>query len=305
MDDRETAAVLVDELEGDAAEDLFVAAGADAGRLRLAHRAVAGGARLLGCGAVDHSLVNRAIGLGSARQAVADVQEAVDRWLAEGGGERLWLDLPATIVSAWRPWLDRRGAVSTGVGRHLLAHDGALPPVIRSGIEVARAARDEAAAVSALLARGFGLQGVAAAILRGAVWRPRWHVFVGRVDGRRIAAASLFVSGDRAFLGPSATVPAARRRGAHFTLTAIAIRAALDLGCRTLVTSVPDAGSGDGAPVLRNLERLGFRCFASTRGFAVAAGGVDAVVSLPRHAREARREFAHVAHPRASRRPIA
>ena len=298
MEELRYRTAVVDGLEGEALADLLASAGSDVFGLGLSQQRFApGGFRVVGCRALDHSLLNRILGVGSSGCTTDEAQRVLDAWSVQHRDARLWLDLPEWLLERWQPWLDRRRAIATGVGREILTHDGSLPPLVRTDVEISRATSSDAAAVGLLLARAFGLPASAAMLFRGVVVAPRWHVFVGRVEGRLDAAASLFVSGDRGFLGPCGTALAARRGGAHFALTALAIRAALNLGCRTIATAVPDAGTGDGAAVLRNLERLGLRRVTSTRGFALVASDGCRALSQPRHSRKWRRESAHVAGP--------
>lgn len=276
----------------------------------LTRQALGGGrVRLFASDLIPHSLANRAIGLGTGPGPVEALIEEVERFAAAHARAGLWVDLPALRSSRWDEWLAARAALPTGVGRYVLVHRGELAPIARSGHRVSRIAAHESERVGGLLARGLGLPGEAAAPFGALVAAPGWHVFVAREDDRPVAAATLFVAGDEGLLGPAATEPAARRRGAHLALTATLIRAAADLGCRALFATVPDAGSGDGAPVVRNLACCGFRLMATTAGFvlppAPASAAASAPLRSPRHPREGRRESAHARRAQGDDRPLA
>lgn len=316
MDGDERAPRTADQLEAALMDAWFDAASplglrGEGGETRaFERRSLAGGrVRLYASAAIPHSLANRAVGLGSAAPGqVEELIGAVERFLASRAGAGLWLDLPAIRSPRWDAWLASSAALPTGAGRHVLVHRGELAPIARNSLRISRIAPHEAPRAGALLARGLGLPSEAATPFGSLAFAPGWHVFVARDADRPVAAATLFVRGDEALLGPVATEPAERRRGAHVALLATLIRAAADLGCRALFATVPDAGSGDGTPVLANLARCGFRLLATTAGFAVAAPrsatGAPPLRS-PRHPRERRRESAHVARTEADDRTIA
>jgi GNAT superfamily N-acetyltransferase len=110
-----------------------------------------------------------------------------------------------------------------------------------------------------VLAAGFG-EGEVEARWAESVWatigfgdETPWRHYVGRIDGRPVGCASLFVHppevGGIYFV---CTHPAYRRRGIGAAITLAAMRGASELGCRLAVLGTSDMGR----PVY---ERLGFR----------------------------------------------
>lgn len=84
--------------------------------------------------------------------------------------------------------------------------------------------------------------------------RPGWTQ-VGAYDGDDpVAVGGLHVTPPVAYVGAAATLPAARRRGAHAALLALRLRLAAQQGARRVSVRVEASSASS-----RNLERAGFR----------------------------------------------
>jgi hypothetical protein len=102
--------------------------------------------------------------------------------------------------------------------------------------------------------------GVPAGIAVGStVGQPNWHHYIALDGGRPVAGAALYIRGEHAWCGLTATVESDRGRGAQSALLRRRVTDAAAAGCRwlsgdTLVGPVPAA-----AQSRRNFERAGFR----------------------------------------------
>ena len=98
----------------------------------------------------------------------------------------------------------------------------------------------------------------AVAWMAGIVEHPAWHCLVAYDEAKPVAAAALFASGDRGWLGIAATLESHRGRGAQSALIAARIRLASELRLRVLVTETDAPGDGEPVQSFRNVIRAGF-----------------------------------------------
>jgi GNAT superfamily N-acetyltransferase len=148
------------------------------------------------------------------------------------------------------------GGEEAGMAVDLLAlNEGIAAP---TGLSVARVGCDEELGEwTRTLAAGFG-EGPHEAEWVGAMYASiglgdatPWRHYLGQLDGRAVATASLFLAGGVAGIYFVFTVPDMRRRGIGAAITLAALRDARGLGCRVGVLGA----SRMGEPVYR---RLGF-----------------------------------------------
>ncbi len=83
---------------------------------------------------------------------------------------------------------------------------------------------------------------------------PGFERYVALLDGEPIACGGLYVHGDIGYLCVSATLPAARGRGAQAALIARRWRDAAAAGCRHVISTTPFGGTSQA-----NMERAGMR----------------------------------------------
>ena len=139
-----------------------------------------------------------------------------------------------------------------------LWRDAAPPATVRSrlGFQPLDAAYAEEAAD--VLASAFDFPPPLAGLFAAAIGRPRWRHF-GLFDGPRlVAVAGLFLGGDTAWLGPAATRPSHRGRGAQQELLARRIEAAAQAGARLLTVETAEPTADRPVASYRNVRRLGF-----------------------------------------------
>jgi GNAT superfamily N-acetyltransferase len=167
---------------------------------------------------------------------------------------------PATRPADLRERLLAHGFVDgggeAGMAADLLAlNEDIVPP---TGLSVARVSSNEDLGEwTRTLATGFG-EGPHEAEWVGAMYHrigladaTPWRHYLGQLDGRAVATASLFLAAGVAGIYFVFTVPDVRRRGIGAAITLAALRDARGLGCRVGVLGA----SRMGEPVYR---RLGF-----------------------------------------------
>lgn len=135
-----------------------------------------------------------------------------------------------------------------------------------SGGIIRRAGEDDAPALAAVFARGFGGYEAASEeddlAARVTVAAPSRAVFVAERDGEPVACGAVEIHGTMALLFAGCTVPAARRLGAHRALLAARLAWAAERGCTLAVVQ-----AAEGAPSLGNLRKAGFEPAYERRPF--------------------------------------
>jgi GNAT superfamily N-acetyltransferase len=85
-----------------------------------------------------------------------------------------------------------------------------------------------------------------------------WRCLLAWNGDEPVGAGAMYVSGDTAWLGLAATLPAFRGRGVQSALLSVRVREARDRGVRTLVTETGERRPGLPDGSYRNLLRAGF-----------------------------------------------
>ena len=217
------------------------------------------GASLLGHAGSDVLYLNRVLGLGVAAPANESDLDDIIAAYARTGVRRFFVQLdPSARPESLPSWLTARGFVH--YNRHAkLWRRAENPPTASTDLHVARVEPEAADAFADLTAGAFDWPPFAHIALARLVSRPEWRIY-GAFDGADlVAAAGLYVKGPVGYLGPAATHPDYRGRGAQSSFIAHRIREAEALGCRWLVSETAEDKPDDPAPSFRNLRRSGFR----------------------------------------------
>ena len=89
--------------------------------------------------------------------------------------------------------------------------------------------------------------------------RGGWHFFFACNEGTPVAASAMCIKNGVAYFGPSATLPAYRKKGAQSALIAHRIHCAQKQGCSLLVAETSRHTADHTAPSYLNMTRLGFQ----------------------------------------------
>ena len=108
--------------------------------------------------------------------------------------------------------------------------------------------------------------------LASLVDRPEWHLYMSFFAGDTPAGTgAMFVCSGAAWLDLGSTLPAYRGRGGQGVVLRRRIRDALDLGCRTLLTTTGEEAEGDPQHSYKNIVRAGFRPVYVRENFVLAS----------------------------------
>lgn len=222
-----------------------------------------GSATVVAASGIDAPAFNRVLGLGIGEPASEPLLDDIIDWYRATGGSRLFVKVsPMARPPALFEWLRARGFVHHH--NRIRLFRGAQEPPPRATdlhveeIAVEEIAPEQAETFAATLAQAFGWPPRVQPLLVRLVGQPGWKHYLA-FDGRTlVAAASLYVGGSVGHLGPAATLPAYRRRGAQRALLARRLRDAAALGCTVLATETAEDRPDHPSPSFRNVQRFGF-----------------------------------------------
>jgi hypothetical protein len=159
-------------------------------------------------------------------------------------------------------WLQDRGGTPHGSGVAKLHRDAspAPDPACRTSLAVRLAEAPEAACFGAAVQGGFEAPPPFARWFSGLVGRTRWKTCLAYDGDIPVASGALFLNGDRAWLGVTATLPSHRRRGAQAAIVARLLHegAANGVAGFAAETTQPPAEEDGAHGSYGNLLRAGF-----------------------------------------------
>lgn len=213
-----------------------------------------GTAAFLGAGAP----INYAVGMGlNVAVTSSDVKTVVEFYRSRGEVPRIDVSPYAdeSLINALREHNFQLHWFTNVLTRELSTTD--LPPAISSGINVRRAAADEAERWAQTVYAGFeetkpydethrklGLM-----FFHGR----NMHGYFAEINGEIAGAAGMFTDGDYAAFMATSTLPAFRNRGVHTALIQMRLLDAISLGC-----NVAGLFATPGSISQHNAEKLGF-----------------------------------------------
>jgi GNAT superfamily N-acetyltransferase len=248
----------LEKIEFEASADLWRAAPED---VRAAHalelREVAGATCLSSRGIEPPALFRRAVGLGAAREASETDLDAVLAHMASRG-----LRYCIPVAAPYKPaalgaWLERRG-FTRGYAWMKFARHCDTSFKAATDLDVRLVGREHGADFGRVIAEGFGLPAAIAAWVGALPGRPHWACAMAFAGTAPAAAGAVYVSGEYAWLGFGATLPAYRRHGAQNALLARRLAEAAARGARTAVTETGERLAGKPSDSYRNILRAGF-----------------------------------------------
>jgi hypothetical protein len=207
----------------------------------------------------DDPMLNRVFELGLSVPATREGVEVLLAWFREHGASRYLVHIsPSARPAELREWL-----LASGLRRHrswmkfARGRDTVSRP--KSSLEVRVAGVEHGDAFARIVRQVFDLPTMTEPLLSRLVGSEGWHVFVSFDADEPAGVGALFVSEGVGWLGFGATKPEFRGRGGQAVVLASRIEAALDLGCRVVITETGEAVPGDKQRSYRNILKAGFR----------------------------------------------
>jgi GNAT superfamily N-acetyltransferase len=248
----------LERIEFDASADLWRAAPED---VRAAHalelRDIGGASCMTSRGIEPPALFRRAVGLGVTLEASeADLDAALAHMRSRG------LRYCVPVAAPYKPfalgaWLEERG-FTRGYAWMKFARRSDATLKAQTDLEVRVVRREHGADFGRVVAEGFGLPAAIAAWVSVLPGRPHWVCVMAFAGSAPAAAGAVYVSGEHAWLGFGATLPAFRRHGAQNALLARRLAEAAARGARTAVTETGEQLPDKPSNSYRNILRAGF-----------------------------------------------
>lgn len=202
---------------------------------------------------------NQTIGLGFEPELAEHQLSEIIAWHATGGIKRWLLQWsPEARPRAAEAWFARYGARAMTPTVKLwrtLAHG--TPAVDGSTLTIVEIGTTDAVIFEDTVAEPLGILHTMAPVVRSTVGHEHWHFYLALDDTRPIAGAAMFVRGEGAWLGLSATRPSDRNRGAQTALLARRLHDAAALGCAWVSADTQPDTAARPNPSYRNMRRAG------------------------------------------------
>ncbi len=240
----------------------FAAEDVVAGRVPVAGSINVAGA--VAAWAAPHSVLSKVHGLGLSAVPDDSDLDLIEAFYRERGDRMVKIELSPFARAALTARLEARGYRTTGVEQVLVRpigpEDQELPTAFASGVQIEAvdpADVEARAAWAAVSAEGFFAPSVPppdlvryGAMCSDMIDTTTW---LARIDGAPAATGAHSVGDGICALFGGATLPAARRQGAHRALIAARLVAGVQAGA-----TVATAGAAPGGASHRNLEAAGF-----------------------------------------------
>lgn len=210
---------------------------------------------------VDNATVNRTFGLGFDEALSAEHLDRI-RATYQSAGIARWLVQwsPAAAPAGAAEMFTSRGGrlVSPTIKLWRPTHGGSSGIVVpTSTLRVVEIGREDAATFQSTVAEPLGVPSEMAPGIRSTVGHDGWHFYLAYDDALPVAGAAMFVQGDGAWFGVSATQPTHRGRGAQTALLAQRLRDATALGCAWVSADTRTETPESPNPSFHNMRRAG------------------------------------------------
>ncbi len=222
---------------------------------------------------VDSWFFNRINGLGLESATTQDALDGALGVLTSAGCKEYTVQLsPLAQPPELEAWLKARGLCFRSNWAKMY-RDASPAPSARCGLRIERIGPDAAEAYGRIVLETFEMPAMLLPMMSGHIGQPGWSSYLGYDGDRPVCTASMFVSGDVAWLGMGSTLAPYRGRGAQSAMFARRIEDGLQAGCQWFVTETGEDTPQSPNPSYRNMRRAGFK-LAYMRPNYVTAGSL-------------------------------
>lgn len=207
----------------------------------------------------DVASVNRTIGLGFESELTDEQLAAIAATYATAGIARWLVDWsPHALPRAADTLFARHGGrAMTPTVKLWRSISGAPPTAGETELRVVEIGAESAATFEATVAEPLGVPLAVAPGIRSTVGHEQWHFYLVLDGARPIAGAAMFILGEGAWLGLSATATSERGRGAQTALLTRRLQDAKRLGCAWVSADTQPETADRPNPSYRNMCRAG------------------------------------------------
>ncbi len=204
-------------------------------------------------------LLNRALGLGTQKQASAEsVQKVAEVYSSREINnyfmhiyEDCLTDDASKLLNSpkfvkKRAWMKFRS-------------DSPEPIEAKSDLRVEQVGHDKSADFGMIVSKAFGMLDISIPLMAGLANDDRWKLFVTYDGDKPAGAGSLFIYENMGWFEWGATLPEFRRRGSQASIMAARLNLAKELGCKYIFTETGESVEGDPQHSYKNILKAGFR----------------------------------------------
>ncbi len=202
---------------------------------------------------------NRTVGLGFEPELTEHQLSEIVAWYAAGGIKRWLLDWsPEARPQVGEAWFAHHGGrAMTPTLKLWRTLERRVTPVELSAITIVEIGTGDASLYEETVAEPLGVMRTMAPVVRSTVGHEHWHFYLALDDRRPIAGAAMFIRGEGAWFGLSATIPSDRNRGAQTALLARRLSDAAAVGCTWVSADTQPDTLARPNPSIRNMRRAG------------------------------------------------
>jgi hypothetical protein len=202
---------------------------------------------------------NRTVGLGFDNELTERQLSEIIAWYAAAGIGRWLLEWsPEARPRAAETWFVARGGrAMTPTLKLWRTLETRVPTVEQTPLAVIEITAADVQTFEETVAEPLGVPRIMAPVVRSTVGHEDWHFYLVRDGARPIAGAAMFLQGEGAWFGLSATLPTERGRGAQTALLARRLRDAAALGCVWVSADTQPETTARPNPSYRNMRRAG------------------------------------------------
>lgn len=217
-------------------------------------------------------LVNRVLGLGSESTPTIEQLVRIRQCYADAGVGRFFLHvLPGTTGDNIEQLLTEAGYEKYRGWMKFERADGSIRAA-NTDLAIREVDERNAADFAAIAGNAFDFCEDFQRAIAALGSAPGWRLFMSFDGDTPAGTGALFVSDGMGYLDFGATDPAFRRRGSQTAVLGARIRAALDMGCRKIITMTGEAVPGDAQHSYRNIEKSGFAASYLRENWIPSAG---------------------------------
>ncbi len=207
---------------------------------------------------VDSWFFNRINGLGLETPATEALLDEAIGVLKSAGCKEYTVQLsPQAQPPELESWLKARGLRFRSNWAKMIRGDDP-PASVHCGLRIKAVGVESAGAFGRILLETFEMPPRLLPMMSCQVGKPDWLNYLGYDGDTPVATASMFISGETAWLGMGSTLGSHRGRGAQSAMFARRIEDGLKAGCKWFVTETGEDTPQSPNPSYRNMLRAGF-----------------------------------------------
>ena len=233
----------------------------------------AGSACLTMMTGIDSWFFNRINGLGLEEPTTETMLDNAIAVLKSAGCKDYTIQLsPLAQPPALTEWLKTRGMrVRSKWAKMIRGNEPA--PSVRCDLRIESIGAESAAIFGKILLETFEMPPILLPMMSCHLGKPGWINYLGYDGDRPVATASMFISGDIAWLGMGSTLASHRGRGAQSAMFARRIEDGRKAGCQWFVTETGEDTPESPNPSHRNMLRAGFKLVYMRPNYVYMAEG--------------------------------